>query len=69
MRNLKTENIRKCVSLLREFIEESQEKHNKKGAALLALGQLQKIRAGTVPRGPQCKGHPRADLITTGGGN
>jgi hypothetical protein len=69
MRSLKAENIKKCVSLLQEFIEESQEEHNKKGMALLALGQLQKITAGTVSPGAQCKGHPRADLIAAGGGS
>jgi hypothetical protein len=61
MRSLKAENIKKCVSLLREFIEESQEEHNKKGVALLALGQLQKITAGTITPAAQCYYRPRAD--------
>jgi len=69
MRSLKAENIKKCVSLLQEFIEASQEEHNKRGMALLALEQLQKITAGIISPGPQCKGHPRADLISTGGGS
>jgi hypothetical protein len=59
MNRLKTENFNKCFSILEEFIDQSQEDHNKKGMALVALGQLQKITAGTVTGGPQCKGHVR----------
>ena len=62
MGNVKSKNIKKCVSLLREFIHESREEDNKKGVALLALGHLQKIMAGTEAPGPQCNGHPRADM-------
>ncbi|UCH93730.1 MAG: hypothetical protein JSV88_26160 [Candidatus Aminicenantes bacterium] len=47
MGSLKAENLKKCVSLLREFIDESSEANNKKGIAKLALDQLQRITAGT----------------------
>ncbi len=63
MSRLKTENFNKCLSILEEFIDQSQEQENNKRVALLALGQLQKITAGMVSPGPQCKGHPRADLF------
>jgi hypothetical protein len=67
MSGLKAENVKKCFYLLREFIDESQEENNKKGVAMLALNQLQKIAAGTDSAGPQCNDHPRADMTTTGG--
>lgn len=47
MRKLKKENVKKCISLLREFVEESGALDNKKERAVLALNQLQKITAGT----------------------
>ena len=62
MSYLKKGNIKKCISLLEEFIDESREANNKKKVARLALDQLQRITAGTVAVGVQCKGHPRADL-------
>jgi hypothetical protein len=46
MSNLKGKNLKKCFSLLREFIDESSQS-SKKGIAMLALNQLQKITAGT----------------------
>jgi hypothetical protein len=49
MSKLKKENVKKCVSLLREFVEESSALDNKKEEAILALNQLQKITAGTDP--------------------
>ena len=67
MSKLKKENVKKCVSLLREFVEESSALDNKKERAILALDQLQKITAGTDPaiaRGDVsffCLGRPRAD--------
>ena len=67
MSSLKTENVKKCFYLLREFIDESQGEDDKKGAAMLALNQLQKVAAGTDSTGPQCFDHPRADITTTGG--
>jgi hypothetical protein len=51
MVRLKVENLNKCVSLLREFIDESSEADNKKGIAKLALEQLEKITAGTESLG------------------
>ena len=50
MSRLKTENVNKCFSLPEGFIDQSKEVDNKKGLALLALGQLQKITAGTETR-------------------
>jgi hypothetical protein len=47
MSKLKKENVTKCVSLLREFVEESSALENKKERAILALNQLQRITAGT----------------------
>lgn len=67
MSHLKTESVKKCVSLLREFIDESQGKNVTRGVAMLALDQLQKIAAGTDSTGPQCFDHPRADITTAGG--
>jgi len=49
MNGLKAENMGKCFSLLREFIDEAKALSNKKGIAVLALNHLQKITAGTVP--------------------
>jgi len=37
MSQLKDENVTKCVSLLREFIEEASVQGSKKGVAVLAL--------------------------------
>lgn len=67
MSKLKKENLEKCVSLLREFVEESAALDNKKQRAILALNQLQKITAGTDPAivgGAvffNCLGRPRLD--------
>ena len=49
MSKLKKENVKKCVSLLRAFVEESSSHDNQKQRAILALNQLQKITAGTDP--------------------
>ena len=48
MSHLKKEMANKCVSLLREYIDESP-LSDKKKTAVLALEQLQKITAGTSP--------------------
>ena len=61
MSRLKTENFNKCFSILEEFIDQSQEEENKKGMALLALGQLQKITAGKVLKDPACYYTARAN--------
>ena len=47
MSNLKNDTLRRCFSLLREYVEESRAEANKKGTAILTLNQLQKIMAGT----------------------
>ena len=68
MSKLKKENVEKCVSLLREFVEESSALDNKKEKAILVLDQLQKITAGTDPDITaiedvylRCLGRPRVD--------
>ena len=70
MSHLKNENLNKCFSLLREYLNEGPS-NNKKGAAILALNQLQKITAGAVSRGAAveggqvlflgCQGKPKVD--------
>ena len=68
MSRLKDKNLKKCYSLLREFIEEAPSMSGKKGLAVLALSQLQKITAGirtsddggTTPD-PNCHDVPRID--------
>jgi hypothetical protein len=69
MSRLKNENLKKCVSLLREFIDETTSSGEKKEMAILALHQLQNITAGSDPTGgggstilgPVCSSRPRAD--------
>jgi len=65
MSHLKRENLKRCFSLLREFVEESTAQDNKKGTAILTLNQLQKIIAGTdgdaEDPGLSCHGRPIAD--------
>jgi hypothetical protein len=46
MSYLKNDNVNKCVSLLREYIETPS--NNKKQIAVLALDQLQKVSAGSA---------------------
>jgi hypothetical protein len=46
MKRLKEQNVKRCFSLLREFINETP-LNSKKEMAVLALNQLQKISAGT----------------------
>ena len=70
MSHLKNENVNKCFSLLREYLDEGPS-NNKKGAAILALDHLQKITAGTDSQGAspdssvpeasdsRCTGRPR----------
>jgi hypothetical protein len=59
MSHLKDESLKKCVSLLREFIQEAP--GGKKGIAMLALHQLQKITAGTNTSFLTCATRPRAN--------
>jgi hypothetical protein len=70
MSKLKKENVKKCVSVLREFVEESSSLDNQKERAILALNQLQKITAGADTANANgnvsilsvgCIGRPRAD--------
>jgi hypothetical protein len=69
MNNLKKETLKKCFSLLGEFINETPGASSKKDVAILALTQLKRITAGTeIPGddgqtilGPTCIGVPRAD--------
>ena len=61
MKRLKEQNVNKCFSLLREFIDETS-LSSKKGMAVLALNQLQKISAGTGNQDTTsgCHGRPMA---------
>ena len=64
MSRLKDENLKKCVSLIREFIDDASTEGNKKEIAIMALNQLQSITAGSdqqSPLGPACLTNPRAD--------
>jgi hypothetical protein len=74
MSKLRTQNLEKCFSLLREYIDETP-LNNKKENAILALNQLQKITAGTNSTGSSdadgsnptdglrstCHGRPKAE--------
>ena len=64
MSHVKSNTLKRCFSLLREYVEESKAENHKKGAAILTLNQLQKIMAGTdrdtVILG-LCSGRPIAD--------
>ncbi len=70
MTHLKAESMRKCFSLLREYIGENP-KDTGKRIATLALNQLEKITAGSRDKiysidaepdiGLSCIGHPRAN--------
>lgn len=64
MSHLKKDNMNKCFSLLEEFIEAAGASGAQKGAAKLALDQLQKISAGTSSQELEvggCHERPRAD--------
>lgn len=64
MSRLKAENLTKCFSLLREFIDDASELNHKKGIAIMALNQLQKITAGNIKAASAdmtCLTKPRAD--------
>jgi hypothetical protein len=74
MTSLKKENVKKCFSLLREYLEESPQ-DRKKGNAVLALDQLQKITAGIGTQdlhlttdGPVCISKPLANPISGSSG-
>jgi hypothetical protein len=72
MNRLKNDNLKKCFSLIREFIEDSPSLSSRKGIAVLALKQLQRITAGADVNGnngatiepdptPGCHDIPRID--------
>ena len=70
MGRLKKENSKECLSILREFIDDSPFMGSEKQRAVLALEQLQKITAGTgisndgnsTPESDSaCISRPRAD--------
>lgn len=65
MNHLKKQNLNKCFSLLREFVEAATAQDNKKGTAILALNQLKKVIAGadeeTTVTIMGCNGIPIAD--------
>ncbi len=69
MSKLKVENSKKCLSILRQFIEETPSLGKNKDMAILAINQLQKITAGTdiVLTGTDftCTGRPRAQAATS----
>lgn len=67
MSRLKKDNMKKCFSLLREFIDEAPQ-GGKKGSAVLALDQLQRITAGGGTPVPTCTGRPRAEVTLAEGG-
>jgi len=47
MSKLKVENSKKCLSILRQFVEETSSSGKSKDLAILAINHLQKITAGT----------------------
>ena len=67
MSHLKKEIVDKCLSLLREYIDETS-LSSKKESAILALNQLQKITAGTndltLELGCTCKPRAAEPLVT-----
>ena len=64
MSYLKETNLNKCVSLLREFIAETNSRDRQKQVAVLALDQLRRITAGDGGGNPDivssCISRPRA---------
>jgi len=64
MSQLKVENSKKCLSTLRQFINETSSPGKSKKMAVLAINHLQKITAGTdiILTGTDftCTGRPRA---------
>ncbi len=62
---LKKQNLNKCFSLLREFVEGATAQGNEKGTAIMALDQLKKVIAGAEEEMTVtimgCNGIPIAD--------
>jgi hypothetical protein len=67
MSNLKNDSVNKCISLLREYIDETS-LTGKKEIAVLALSQLQQITAGTGAQEPTpgCHGRPMVNASPNG---
>jgi len=66
MSHIKKENLNKCISLLKEFIDDAGATMPRKGAAKLALNQLLNITAGAAARDLEvggCNTRPRADGV------
>jgi hypothetical protein len=62
MANLKAENVNKCVSILKRFIDDSPSAD--KESAVLALKQLRKITAGMDTLGAPCGPRPHIPEIS-----
>jgi len=61
MGKLKKDNLNVCLSILKEFVDDSSSQENQKERAILALEQLQRITAGVDGADIFCLGRPRAD--------
>lgn len=68
MERLKQKSSKKCLSILRQFINEVPSNEGQREVAILAIDQLQRITAGRSPRdlagGSEkriCIGKPLAD--------
>lgn len=64
MSRLRNKNSKKCLSILRHFIEGVTSKGREKEVAVLALDQLQRITAGFAPGAAGknlCIGKPLAE--------
>ncbi len=67
MSHLKEQNLKKCFSILEEFIENPNGTTGKQNAAFLALNHLQSITAGVnTPAVPKYEVIPMADPNPTG---
>ncbi len=60
MSTLKSDSLKKCLSFLREYVDETP-LNKRKRVAVLALDQLQRITAGVSASGNSCNGKPRVD--------
>lgn len=68
MSSLKKEALNKCFSLLREFIDEASEGNSRKGIAVMALNQLERVTAGTTENtDPVCIDTPLIDGTASSG--
>lgn len=68
MSNLKSETLHKCLTILKEFIDESSGQNKTKGIATLALEQLERTTAGSLSgHNPKCIDTPLAGLSNSAG--